>query len=179
MKLRKRNRQMRRRNCAPHTINALQKINVNTRWPIRAKVVCVNMNVAGADLTEIRAGNTRLGSAGTRVQMVVADLLVRDSSKVMLFPVDRHNHQQILILSQQCQSVFLLEMTWTTPSRLTIQPHFTLLQPTLHLTCTRYPLQQWQGKLSSSYKPVEMPQPLTREPAQQMLALTTLSCIHS
>ena len=86
---------MTRRMFVIRSTNVLQSINVNMRLQIQVRPALVNTNAVGAGPIRTRAGGTRLGGAGTRLLMAVADSLVRDSILVMLFPVDHPNQASL------------------------------------------------------------------------------------
>ena len=80
-----------RRMFVTRSTNQLLRISASLKLQIQARPALVSTNAVGVGLIRTRAGSTRLGGVGTRLLMVVADSLVRDSILVMLFPVDRPN----------------------------------------------------------------------------------------
>ena len=107
------------------------------------------MNVAGAERTRIRVGDTRSLGAETRgQQMEVVDFLVRDSTMGMLFPVDHPNLYPILLVELQPNLLTLGQ----------VQSHILLIAALL--------LKLWQGIQPISQELTVIPQPSAMGPSQ-------------
>jgi hypothetical protein len=148
-----------RKTSALLTTSAPPRTSVTMRLRTLTRHACANTSAAGAELTKIRAGGIRLGSAGIRVSMVVVDSLVRGSTMAMLSPVDhlsQHWSSVLPLHSWKCRLclIWIQYSQWTGQGQLPQQ------------TSVRFLSLLGQGNYPHSQQLLSVPQPLIEEPNQ-------------